>query len=156
MNLSPTDILGTSAIALLNFKQRLQEKSDSNRYDSIRRVNVSTKTSTKARSKREVTEERPALPPCYSPAPQRPHPSVRSNAKKEEAFKAKGKRLCLCLANKSAVEDSPKDEKEIQMMKALNEHKKLMKRIAQEKLQKRMNNSMISQYNQYDFVLVIF
>ena len=52
------------------------------------------------------------------------------------------------LANKSAVDDSPKDEKEIMMMKALKEHKNLMKKLAQEKLQKRMNNSMISQFNQ--------
>ena len=63
MNLSPTDILGTSAIGLLSFKQRLKDKSEINKLESIRRVNVSTKSSKETKSKRGATEERPNLPP---------------------------------------------------------------------------------------------
>ena len=82
--------MGTSAIGLLNFKQRLKDKqTESFALENTRkRENISIKTTKRTKTKRGVTEENINLPVWYSPVSRQPHPSARYQTRRDDHSKS--------------------------------------------------------------------
>lgn len=143
VNLSPADILGTSAISLLNFKQMLKDKNVSIEAEKSRRQNnLSSSTAKQTTSKkRAITEERSDLPICFISPAKPVQPTARYHSRREEHPDSK--------LQKPKEDDTLTDEREIMMLNTLKEHKRLMRKVNQERLQNRINNSAIVSFNQH-------